>query len=62
METEAGTDLQKLTPRFLIGIAIFLVIAGIVLLFALYNPTSGSSGLLPILATPTIPQSDEEIV
>jgi len=62
METEAGTDLQKLNPRFLIGIAIFLVIAGIVLLFALYNPTSGSSGLLPILATPTIPQSDEEIV
>ncbi len=62
METEAETDLQKLNPRFLIGIAIFLVVAFIVLLFALYNPTSGSSGLLPILATPTIPQSDEEIV
>ncbi|MFN2277337.1 MAG: hypothetical protein ACK2UR_06945 [Candidatus Promineifilaceae bacterium] len=62
METEAETDVQQLNPRFLIGTVIFLIVAGIVLLLALYNPTSNSSGLLPILATPTIPQSDEEIV
>jgi hypothetical protein len=52
-----------LNPRFLIGGAVFLILAGIVLLVALFNPTSSSSsGLLPILATPTTDTSDGEVV
>ncbi len=63
METEVKTDGRQLNPRFLIGAAVFLILAGIVLLFALFNPTSSSSsGLLPILATPTADTSDGEVV
>lgn len=60
MDTQTETGTFSSNPRFFIIAAILVVLAAIILIFALINPASSSNGLLPALATPTPLQNESE--
>lgn len=53
METQSESEANQINPKLLIGAAILVTIAGVIILFAIVRPTSNTTNLLPILVTPT---------
>jgi hypothetical protein len=57
METQSETGANQKNPKLIISAAILLVIAGIILLFAIVRPATNSVSLLPALPPPTASQN-----
>jgi hypothetical protein len=58
METQSESGANQINPKLLIGAAILVTIAGVIILLAFVRPTTNTSNLLPILATPTSSQNE----
>ncbi len=58
METQSESGANQINPKLLIGAAILVTIAGVIILLAFVRPTTNTSNLLPILATPTTSQNE----
>lgn len=60
MENQPDYGTIRSDPRFLIGVAIFVALAGAVILFAVVGPSARATGLLPVLDVTPNTQSEAE--
>ncbi|MFL7840367.1 MAG: hypothetical protein ACK2T4_05780 [Candidatus Promineifilaceae bacterium] len=60
MENQSETGANQKNPKLILGVAVLLAVVGIILLLAIVRPATNSFNLLPVLANPTVPQSQAD--